>query len=239
LSDTAAVEHARGFARGIADYWQEQLGERLLGFYLIGSLAHGGFSTRYSDIDVGLISTNGVTPIEIEAMRQHARKFSPDLAPKLSLFWTDRGFNIGRFPTLDRLDYLDHAQPLIERERTAPPRPSLDDVRAYLRGQPLDSWREQIARVTVLTALDDVTRRTYIRALLYTARFLYSWHVGRMASNDDAVAFLHAQPQPGIDLDLVDRALVCRIANRPSDELFGERDKLAGQLAACVKIIGA
>ena len=75
------AEQARGLARGIADYWQEQLGERFLGFYLIGSLAHGGFSARYSDIDVGLVSTDGVTPIEIEAMRQHARKRSPELAP--------------------------------------------------------------------------------------------------------------------------------------------------------------
>jgi predicted nucleotidyltransferase len=85
LSNTAAAEHARSFARGIADYWQEQLGERLLGCYLIGSLAHGGFSAYYSDIDVGLTSTNGLTPIEIEAMRQHARKFSPDLASRLPL----------------------------------------------------------------------------------------------------------------------------------------------------------
>jgi predicted nucleotidyltransferase len=233
------AEDARGFARGIADYWRGQIGERLLGFYLIGSLAHGGFSVRYSDIDVGLVSVDGVTPAEIDDMRQHARKLAPDLAPKLSLFWTDRSFRIGRFPPLDRLDYLDHAEPLIEREHAAPPRPSLEEVRVYLRGQPLDSWREQIARVAALAALDDVTRRTYIRALLYPARFLYSWHVGRMASNDEAVAFLHAQLQPGIDLDLIDRALACRIANRPSDELFGERGKLAGQLAACLKIIGA
>jgi hypothetical protein len=239
LSNTEAADLARDFARGIAAYWQEQLGERLLGFYLIGSLAHGGFSALYSDIDVGLISTNGLAPIEIEAMRRHARKVSPDLAPRLSLFWSDRGFNIGRFPPLDRLDYLDHAQPLIEREPVAPPRPGLDDVRAYLSGQPLDSWREQIARITALTALDDTTRKRYIRALLYTARFLYSWHHGRMVSNDDAVAFLHAQPQPGIDLDLIDRAFACRMANRPPDEFFGERGKLNGLLAACVKIAGA
>jgi predicted nucleotidyltransferase len=239
LNDTDASENARGFARSIADYWQEQLGERLLGFYLLGSLAHGGFSARYSDIDAGLISTDGVTPAEIEAMRQHARDIVPDLATRLSLFWSDRGFTIGRFPPLDRLDYLDHARPLVERERVAPPRPSCADVRAYLRGRPLNSWREQIARVTALPALDDVTRRTYIRALLYAARFLYSWHAGRMASNDEAVAFLHAQTQPGIDLDLIDRALACRTANRPLDELFGERGKLAGLLAACVKVAEA
>ena len=239
MSNAAAAELARGFARGIADYWQERLGERLLGFYLIGSLAHGGFSARYSDIDVGLISTNGLAPIEIEAMRWHARNLAPELAPRLSLFWSDRGFNIGRFPPLDRLDYLDNARPLIERERVAPPRPSLDDVRAYLRDQPLASWREQIARIAALTALDDTARKRYIRALLYTARFLYSWHHGSMASNDDAVAFLHAQPQPGIDLDLIDRAFACRMANRPPDAFFAERGKLAGLLAACVKIAGA
>jgi predicted nucleotidyltransferase len=237
--DVSTAEQARGLARGIAAYWQDALGERLLGFYLLGSLAHGGFSARYSDIDVGLITTNGVVPLEIEAMRQHARKLSPELASKLSLFWTDRGFTMGRFPPLDRLDYLDHAQPLVECEHVAPPRPSLDEVRAYLRGQPLDSWRDQIARVTALSALDDTTRKTYIRALLYPARFLYSWHVGRMASNGDAVAFLHEQPPPGIDLDLIDRALACRRANRPSDELFAERGKLAAQFAACAKIAGA
>ena len=239
MSNPITAEKAHGLARATAAFWQEMLGDRLLGFYLIGSLAHGGFSTRYSDIDVGLVSTDGVTQAEIEAMREHARQVAPDLASKLSLFWTDRGFTIGRFPPLDRLDYLDHAQPLIERERVVPTRPSLEEVRAYLRGQPLTSWREQIARVMALTALDDVTRRTYIRALLYPARFLYSWHTGRMESNDEAVAFLHAQPQPGIDLDLIDRALACRIADRPSDELFGERGKLPGQLAACEKIIGA
>ncbi|HEX3971104.1 MAG TPA: hypothetical protein VHX19_07260 [Stellaceae bacterium] len=236
--DVAMAEKARGLARGVAAYWQDELGDRFLGFYVIGSVAHGGYSTRYSDVDVALISADGVTPIEIEAMRQYARKYSPELAAKLSLFWADRGFAKGRFPPLDRLDYLDHAQTVLERERVAPARPTLDEVRAYLRGQPLDSWRDQIARVTALAALDDPTRRTYLRALLYTARFLYSWHTGRMASNDEAVAFLHAQPQPGIDLDLVDRALACRHANRPADELFAERGKLAGQLAACAKIAG-
>jgi hypothetical protein len=239
LNNGKAVEQARGFARAIGDYWQGQLEERLLGLYCLGSLAHGGFSARYSDIDVGLIATDGLTPAQIEAMRQHAAKISPELAPRLSLFWSDRGFTIGRFPPLDRLDYLDHALPLIERERVAPARPSRDDVRAYLRGQPLNSWREQVARITALTELDDTMRKRLLRALLYPARFLYSWHTGRMASNDEAVAFLHNQPQLGIELDLVDRALACRNANRPPDELFGERGKLPDMLAACAKIAEA
>jgi predicted nucleotidyltransferase len=227
---------ARDFAGGIADYWQQQLGARLLGVYLIGSLVHGGFSVRYSDIDMGLVAEDGLAPPEIEAMRAHARVLAPALAAKLSLFWGDRGFTVGRFPPLDRLDYLDYAQPLIERDRIQPLRPSIDDVRTYLRGQPLDSWRGQIARVTALPALDDTTRRPYIRALLYPARFIYSWHAGRMASNDDAVAFVHQHPQAGLDLDLIDRALACRLAEREPDALFPERGKLASQLAVCARL---
>jgi predicted nucleotidyltransferase len=234
-----AAEEARGFARAIANDWRDRLGERLLGVYLPGSLAHGGFSPRHSDIDVALLSVDGVTPPEIDTMRQQARNIAPDLAPRLSLFWSDRDFSVGRFPPLDRLDYLDHALPLVERQHVAPLRPSLEDVRAYLRGRPLEAWREQIARTTALTELDDTMRKHLIRALLYNARFLYSWDTGRMASNDEAVAFLRTQAQPGIDLDLIDRALACRNANRPPDELFGERGKLAGLLAACVKIAAA
>lgn len=230
---------ARDFARTVAKYWRDALGSRLLGVYLIGSLAHGGFSDRYSDIDIGLVAEGGLSQAEIDAMRAYARKRSPALAPKLSLFWSDRGFTIGRFPPLDRLDYLDHAQALFEREHVAPPRPSRDDVRVYLRGQPLESYRQQIARVTALAALDDTTRKPYIRALLYPARFLYSWHSGLMASNDIAVEFLHEQPQPPLDLGLIDRALACRLAERPSDELFGERDKLGGLLAVCEQVAAA
>jgi hypothetical protein len=111
--------------------------------------------------------------------------------------------------------------------------------RAYLRGQPLNSWREQVARVTALAELDDRMRKRLIRAFLYPARFLYSWHTGRMASDDEAVAFLHKQPQGDIDLDFIDRALACRNVNRPPDELFGERGKLPDLLAACAKIAEA
>lgn len=227
---------ARDFARGIAAYWQRRLDTRLRGVYLIGSLAHGSFSDRYSDIDMGLVSEDGLSQAEIDAMRAHAQTLSPALASKLSLFWGDRGFTVGRFPPLDRLDFLDHAQPLIERERVAPPRPSLGEVRAYLRGQPLTAWREQIARVTALPALDATTRKTFLRALLYPARFIYSWQAGRMASNDEAVAFLHEQRLDGLDLDLTDRALACRRAERDPDALFPERDKLAGQLAFCTRL---
>ena len=47
-NDLAAVA-ARDLARAVGDQWETRLGAGLLGVYLIGSLAHGGFSRRYSD----------------------------------------------------------------------------------------------------------------------------------------------------------------------------------------------
>ena len=72
------------------------------------------------------------TSFALAALREQANSLSPELGPKVSLFWTDRALAIGRFPPLDRADYLDYAVPLCERERIAPPRPSLDEIRVYL-----------------------------------------------------------------------------------------------------------
>ena len=52
MARTAALK----FADALASSFRAQLGERLIGTYLIGSLAHGGFSRRYSDIDIALIT---------------------------------------------------------------------------------------------------------------------------------------------------------------------------------------
>src|SRR5438093_12121004 len=105
--DEIAAAAARDFARALAESWQAE--PELLGSYLIGSLAHGGFSRRYSDIDVAVITERGLTPPALERLRARAASVSAELAPKLSIFWTDRGFSIGRFPPLDCADYLDSA----------------------------------------------------------------------------------------------------------------------------------
>src|SRR5262245_17217988 len=135
-ADDLAAMAARGFADALSRYLQEQLGDELLGAYLLGSLAHGGFSRRYRDIDMAVITERGLTPAALEGIRAHAQLLSRDMAPKLSVFWTDRSFAVGRFPPLDRADYLDHAVELAQREDVVPSRPSLEEVRAYLTGTP-------------------------------------------------------------------------------------------------------
>ena len=221
----------------LAALWDAQLGPSLIGVYRIGSLAHGGFSRRYSDIDVAIVNENGLNREDLDKAREAALHRSAPLGAKLSIFWSDRRFSIGRFPPLDRIDYLDHGVPLIERERVRPDRPSLDAVRTYLRGQPLESFGEQVKRFAAVTSLGPADQKPYLRTLLYPARFFYSWMTGRMASNDTAVAFLAKAVPPGIDIDLIARALRFRQEARDLDALLPDRVKLPGLLAGCLRIV--
>jgi predicted nucleotidyltransferase len=225
------------FARGIGEFWQRRLEARLLGVYVIGSLAHGGFSARYSDIDMAVLAEGGLSQDDLAAMRAAATALSPPHAAKLSLFWADRAFSMGRFPPLDRVDYVDHAQPVVERERVLPPRPARDDIRAYLRGQPFESWRDGSQKFAAAETLPPGDHKPYIRCLLYPARLMLSWATGCMASNDDAVAFLRTEAPAGLDVDLIERALHCRQAGTDPDALFPARTKLPDQVAVCARVL--
>jgi predicted nucleotidyltransferase len=235
--DVLAANAARDFAATLAATWQTHLGASLLGVYLIGSLAHGGFSRRYSDIDVAVITEAGLTPADFDAMRADAAAISSELAAKLSIFWTDRTFSAGRFPPLDRADLLDHGVTLVERERARPPRPGLGEVRAYLTGKPFEGWAQGAAQFAALDALEPKSHKPYLRAHLYPARFVYSFMTGRMGSNDDAVEWLKDRALPGLDVALIAAALDCRRAAADPDMLFPSRGVLPRQVAACAALV--
>jgi predicted nucleotidyltransferase len=203
---------------------------------LIGSLAHGGFSPRYSDIDIAVIVEGSLSPEDLLRMGERATALSTELAPKLSLFWTDRQFSTGRFPPLDRVDLIDHGVALIERERVRPARPTTHEIRAYLGAEPLQNWSRQAAMLSALTGLTDANHKAYLRALLYPARFAYSWMTGAMGSNDVAVDWLGAHALAGFDIDLIEKALQCRNQNLDPDHLFPERSKLLLYRDACLRL---
>src|SRR5262245_13425612 len=75
VSQASAID----FARRIVPFWQAALGSELLGAYLIGSLAHGGFSRRYSDVDMALVTEAGVSAQTLDRVRSEAAALS---APK-------------------------------------------------------------------------------------------------------------------------------------------------------------
>lgn len=235
--DERARAAAVDLARRLVRHLREALGTELLGAYLIGSLAHAGFSRRYSDIDIALVTTAGLSVQALDRLRREAVVLSADWGPKVSVFWTDQHFSLGRFPPLDRIDYLDHAVTLMERERVLPARPALEEIRRYLRGAPFADWAERARSFVAAETLEPKDRKAYLRTLLYPGRFCYSWTTGLMGSNDDAVAFLSARHAAGLDVSLIARALRCRQSAADPDALFPARKVLPSQIDACAALL--
>ena len=236
LNELARSE-AIDFAKHLAEHWQEALGAQLLGVYLIGSLAHAGFNRRYSDIDLALVAAAALPQDALDLLKSKAVALSKDWGPKVSIFWSDRHFSLGRFPPLDRVDYLDHAVALMERERLRPPRPTLDEVRQYLRGVIFATWVDRARSFASAETLEPKDHKMYLRTILYPGRFCYSWMTGRIGSNDDAIAFLNERPVAGLDVGLIARALQCREAAADPDVLFPARATLPLQFDVCAKLI--
>jgi hypothetical protein len=169
-------------------------------------------------------------------VRSEAVALSADWGPKVSVFWTDSHFSIVRFPPLDRIDYLDHAVVLMERECIRPPRPTLKDVRQYLRGAPFANWADGVRNFAAAERLEPKDRKAYLRTLLYPGRFCYSWMTGLMGSNDDAVAFVSERPPARLTVGLIARALECRQSAADPDALFSARRTLLSQIDACASL---
>ena len=232
-TDEQARASAEVFAADVVCLADGMLGTRLHGAYLLGSLAHGGFSCRYSDLDLGLFVEDGLSQEDLDAIRVGAVRLSPFWTSRLSIFWSDERFIAGRFPPLDRIDYLDHGRPILERKRLEPSRPSLEELHAYLGGAPFESWTEAARRFADSGELAAKDHKPYVRAHLYAARFCLSWCTGQMASNDDAVTFVKAELPQGLDVACIERALACRQAAADPVELWSDRYLLPGQVDAC------
>jgi predicted nucleotidyltransferase len=228
---------AFAFADALASVYRAQLSERLIGAYLIGSIAHGGFSHRYSDIDLALVTEDGLDTAALTKLRALAAEQDAALSQKLSVFWADRHFSIGRLPPLDRADYLDYAIVIAERERIRPARPTLDEIRAYLKGAPFLNWTENTDRFAKMDVLAPSDHKAFIRTLLYPARLVYSWSTGRMASNDEAVAFTQEHRLSGMDTDILTQALAYRQAGADPDALFPARAVLRDQVKSCIRFM--
>jgi hypothetical protein len=84
-SDDMASAAAKEFACDMAAFWRARLGARLLGVYLIGSLAHGGFNRRYSDIDIALFVEDGLDALVFWLTSQSCRALAATLTSAFAL----------------------------------------------------------------------------------------------------------------------------------------------------------
>ena len=112
---------------------------------------------------------------ELDLIHQKAAAYSAELASKLSLFWTDPSFSAGRFPPLDRADYIDHAVTLVERRRVVLRAQQCKRFEPISVQEPFRNWSSMVDRFNALDELPIDEHKRYLQALLYPARFLYSW----------------------------------------------------------------
>ncbi len=180
------------------DAGRAEWGERLVAAYAIGSLAHGGFSEKVSDIDVALIVTPPLQASDAaraDAVKRVVAASGLPLAERLSLFWScfgpsAPGADAGRLPAPDLLDLRRHGRLLHGRE-----------VREYLAAP---TYRDLLLSSATfgLRRLADEAGMAYLRDpaslvrggivvatkfVLYPVRLLYSAQTGEVDGNPHAV----------------------------------------------------
>jgi predicted nucleotidyltransferase len=204
----------------VTEHFRSQLGSSLVEAYSIGSLAHGGFSESYSDLDVGLILSCPIPPADMDQMIDVAKALDDHYGRKLSVFWGNPELSWGRLPALDRLDLLDHGVPLLNNRWADFRRPSKDEIRQQLSQTIERSWKPKIDELGQLKKLDPKDRKPYIRAILYPARLIFSWDNLAVNSNDRAVEYLREIRPAGLELLPIEKALACRQGDCSAEELF-------------------
>ena len=221
----------------IAENFKVRLGPSLVEVYKIGSLAHGGFSQIYSDIDVGLILDCLNPPADMDQLVAEAKALDGEYGKKLSVFWGNPECSWGRLPALDRLDLLDHGVPLLNNCRAAFRRPTNEEIRQQPSQTIERSWKPNIQELRQLKRLEPKDRKPYIRAILYPARLIYSWDNLAVDSNDRAVEYLRNVRPSGLDLIPIQTALACRREECSAEEVFSLGADLNRQFESTVSYL--
>jgi predicted nucleotidyltransferase len=208
------------YVKAVARHFASQLDTLLVEAYQLGSLAHGGFSSIYSDIDIGILLNCAAPPARIDTLIENAKHLDSEYGKQLSVFWGNPGCSWGRLPVLDRLDLLDHGIPLVHNRKAEFSRPGKAKIHRELLNSIERSWKPRLGELRRLTVLDPAQRKPYIRALLYPARLIYSWDCLAVDSNDRAVDYLQKIRPGGLDLKPIALALECRRGRCAAEDVF-------------------
>jgi hypothetical protein len=183
---------------------RELLGEQaVVAAFAIGSLAHGGFVSAVSDVDLAVIldrvrdDTDGLMA---EVRRRVKEQFRTPLSGRLSIFWSSWDdlaghTGRGRFPLVDQYDLVHDALLLMgEDHRSRVKLPSGEALRDGLIEDAASFMLEKLA----VPAKDELLlspqklvaqgQREVAKAVLFPVRFLFTADVGTLATNKEAVA---------------------------------------------------
>jgi hypothetical protein len=197
-----------GAARLAAALW----GARLVAAYALGSLAHGGFSSYVSDIDLGLVLSDPLDEQDaqaIEALSNSVEAGGDPLADRLSIFWgsvaTLSGEATGgRFPPLDRLDLIQWGRLLQGQDISASlSSPTVQELIVAGAGYALQTLAtpEVTAELRNPALLVDAGVRVLTKTVLFPIRFLFTARTGQVGRNQAAVKhFAVVETGPAADL---------------------------------------
>jgi hypothetical protein len=231
------MSEINGYVLRVADFFNTRLGAPLVEVYKLGSLAHGGFSAVYSDIDVGLLLNCPEPPVEMAEAIVTAKNLDAKYGKKLSVFWGNPDCVWGRLPIIDRLDLLDHGVPLLRGHKPAFRQPTEPDIHRALHESFERSYKPRLPELSSLSRLEPHQRKPYIRTVLYPARLVYTWDNLAVDSNDRAVEYLCQVRPPGLELKPIELALACRQGKCTAEDVFGRSPDLDAQFEAAIRYL--
>jgi hypothetical protein len=201
------------------------LGARLVGGYVVGSLAHGGFAPDVSDVD-GVLIVDRTDAAAAAAIRAIA--VDGPLGERLSLFWGDWATfgapapDTTRLPPIVRLDLLRFGVPLYGGPvPSGLPVPSAEDLLAETVAFAAPRLAGSSPDPAALVASG---RRPLTKTILFPVRFLATARAGLAGSNDEAVAWYVGEGRPAAEL--------ARAALRWRSEPIDDADAAAALVAA-------
>jgi hypothetical protein len=182
---------AAAVVQATSEVASEVFAERLVSVFLLGSLAHGGFSLEVSDIDMGLVLEDPLLPSDatrVSEVKAQVVALGLSLADRLSLFWgstqsLSSSSLQGRFPPLDRLDLILHGQLLAGRDIvTGLPKPSREELVIGAVQFALETLGkpEEILQVRNPASLAKRGMRHVGKRILFPVRFLYTARTGEV-----------------------------------------------------------
>ncbi len=213
---SGGVEKAEAVLAEAVSAYCEAFGERLVGAYALGSLAHGGFSFLVSDVDLGLVLADplrGSDPETVQQLADVLKNRGSVLHERLSVFWgtpsTLGGQQVGgRLPPLDRLDLLQHGRLLFGVDiREGLPWPSRADLlvsgaefaleslagiaptsepRDQGVGPPTSAGDDAVEQIRRPELLVARGIRRVTKLVLFPVRFLYTAETGLVGTNQSA-----------------------------------------------------
>lgn len=231
------LQQLASYCENIAQYCARKLGSAVHDVYKLGSLAHGGFSPIYSDIDICILLNCTGAPEKMDQIIAGAKAADPTYGQRLSVFWGNPDHSWGRLPVLDRIDLIDHGVPLLFANRVELERPDKASIRRALLQSVANSWEPHTRKLSTVSELKQENRKPFVRCLLYPARLVYTWDRLRIASNDSAVEYLEEVKPPGLDLQPIRLALECRHQRYTPEQIFSQGVNLAAQFSAATSYI--